>query len=88
MTAEEYHHYHPYLAAAVGGVLAILVGMVADNYLGHLFVWGGSDCTRTGEMLACFGYPPTGIAIIAIVCIAAAVSVLARFEGAIRRLRS
>ena len=45
----------------VGIALAVAAGMFADGYLGYLLVWGGSECTSQGEMLTCYGYPPTGI---------------------------
>jgi hypothetical protein len=83
MTAEQYQNYHPYLSAAVGGVLAVGISMVADDYLGHLFVWGGSDCTRHGEMLACFGYLPAGFVIIAFVCVMVAAGVVGYLSGVV-----
>lgn len=48
------------------GVTFSILTYIAFQYIDPLLIFGGMDCEQVGEVKGCFGYPPTGIAIIAI----------------------
>jgi len=47
--------------------LTITLGFVAQSFLSPAVVWGGTDCFVSNGIYACTGYPPIGIALIAVV---------------------
>jgi len=47
--------------------LTITIGFVAQSFLSPAVVWGGSECFVSNGIYACTGYPPAGIALIAVV---------------------
>lgn len=47
------------------GIPTVLIGMIADNYVSPLLIWGGTDCgAHTSGIESCVGYPPTGMILI------------------------
>jgi len=47
--------------------LTITIGFIAQSFLSPAVVWGGSECFVSNGIYACTGYPPMGIALIAVV---------------------
>lgn len=50
----------------VFGAPALAVGLIVDDYVGELLIWGGTKCVSESPtgIKSCFGYPPTGIIVI------------------------
>ena len=55
-------------AIALAMLGSIGIAMIVGEITGHRYIFGGSDCSVTlvdgQEVKACYGYPPTGLAVI------------------------
>lgn len=74
------------LVTAGGAVFAPTVGIASllDDYADPVLIWGGAQCDTVGGVETCFGYPPTGVILIAIavaMVVGYGVSVLALRDG-------
>lgn len=67
---------------ALVATLSLAVGHLATYAVDPLLIWGGTDCstsTVSGTTIkSCAGYPPSGIAVIALLVAMATSPVLAR----------
>jgi len=63
----KYKSNHSLYAFATWVGLTITIGFVAQSFLSPAVVWGGTECFVSNGIYACTGYPPIGIALIAVV---------------------
>jgi len=73
--------WRTYGVLAVGLIVAVGAGMVLDGFVTPEAVWGGSVCETSGEILGCYGYPPTGIVVLFIVSTMAVAAVAQGLES-------
>lgn len=72
------HEYRPLVLA---GVMGLALAGAATRFIDPLWIFGGTDCSTTGPIYSCVGYPP--MLIIPILAVSIVVSYRIYTSGAI-----